>query len=620
MYNRAFSIEALRTAWYEVQKNDLEDGSLSAAAASFVADIDDNLSALSRELLDKNWVPHDLVEVRLPKPNGEKRVLHIPAVEDRIVERALLAVLVPVIDPWLSPAAFGYRHGRGVADAIQAVVTLRDEGRSWAVRADIDDCFPNLDVARIVRLAAAQITDEDVIELLKQLLSRCTIGPGGRHPFPGLPQGSPLSPLLCNLALEAFDSEVATHGFPLVRYADDFVLACRNESEARTALLVASAAIERLDMSLDENKTEVMSFDDGFVFLGEDFGPRYPPVLNDHRIDEPALHALYVARQGGRVRVSRGRVLVESENDVELLSLPQTEVGSIMCFGSVGLSAGAREWALREGVQVVFLSRRGSYQGLLLPPDGRSRNHRLRAQLALPPERALSLGAVVIEAKLLKQAALLRHFVREESADVVTSKVAMIRGLLPMVPEAKSRDELMGLEGAAAREYFAGLAALLPRDVVFSGRNRQPPLDVVNAALSYGYSILTGEATAAIVAAGLDPGIGCLHAESRNQPAAALDLMEEFRPLIVDQVVVQLFRKGTLGMRHGTTISGKTGIYLSKAGRACLIDAYERRMLTSVRALPDFAGSYRRHLYRQAQRLCAAICGTDGAYTGMSWR
>jgi CRISPR-associated protein Cas1 len=118
----------------------------------------------------------------------------------------------------------------------------------------------------------------------------------------------------------------------------------------------------------------------------------------------------------------------------------------------------------------------------------------------------------------------------------------------------------------------------------------------------------------------LDPAIGLLHTPADRRPSLALDLIEEFRPLVVDQVVVTAARNGRLRPDHGRTEDGRAGVLLTKAGREALIDGYERRMLHTTRgALPGFAGSLRRHLHRQAQRV-AAYVERDQPWTGLSWR
>jgi CRISPR-associated protein Cas1 len=130
------------------------------------------------------------------------------------------------------------------------------------------------------------------------LLARDTHRTPGARRLRGLAQGSPLSPLLMNLALEQFDDTVRAAGFPLVRYSDDMVILAATRDEAWEALRVAADAAREIHMTLGEDKTQIMSFTDGFCFLGEDFGPRYPPVVDTHRVVEPATKTLYVGTPG----------------------------------------------------------------------------------------------------------------------------------------------------------------------------------------------------------------------------------------------------------------------------------------------------------------------------------
>ena len=132
----------------------------------------------------------------------------------------------------------------------------------------------------------------------------------------------------------------------------------------------------------------------------------------------------------------------------------------------------------------------------------------------------------------------------------------------------------------------------------------------------------------AVRAAGLEPAIGVLHGDDNRRPSLALDLLEELRPMVVDQVVIEATRHERLTTAHARTQDGRAGVMLTQAGKEALLDGYERRMLQATRgALPDFAGTIRRHLYRQAQRLQAAITAaaanpdaTATSWTGMSWR
>jgi CRISPR-associated protein Cas1 len=158
-----------------------------------------------------------------------------------------------------------------------------------------------------------------------------------------------------------------------------------------------------------------------FCFLGEDFGPRYPPALDDYRSIEPPRRVLYVAVQGSHVRVAAGRVVVESAQDQELLNAPSGQLERVVPFGAVGLSAGARSWALANAVDLVFLSRRGSYLGHGWAAASKTRVTRPRAQLAASGDaaRAVVFARAVVEAKIRKQIVLLQRFGRRDTAEAV---------------------------------------------------------------------------------------------------------------------------------------------------------------------------------------------------------
>ncbi|MFV0408115.1 MAG: CRISPR-associated endonuclease Cas1 [Propioniciclava sp.] len=621
LLDRVGSVETLQDAWRQVLANDLDDGEMSASGARFAEDLDRRLEYLSSRLREGQYQPDRLTPVQMVL-GAKRRELHIPTVADRVVARAVLTVIGPLVDTQLGSAAFAYRPGLGVVDAVQEVTALREEGLSVVLRTDIKDCFPSLPKEMAVRRMRHLVDDQELNDLVERLTNRVYRAPtGGLRTLAGVPQGCPLSPVLANLVLVEVDEELQGAGFPVVRYGDDLLIAAPDVDAARTAGAGVATALRRLGMELNQSKTKVTSFAEGFTFLGEDFGPRYPPHLEDHRVTDPDARILYVARQGARVRMSAGRILVESSGDADLLSLPSSQVERIVLFGSVGLSAGVRSWALATGVDVIFASRKGNYLGTQLSHEHRLRPARLRAQLAFSEsERSAGVARAIVTAKITKQRVVLQRFNRRESSDVVSEAVRHLDGLLALLPDANRPAEAMGMEGAAARAYFPALGELLPEELRFKQRSRQPPQDLANAALSFLYTVLLGECVTALHTAGLDPTFGILHTEQRNRPSLALDLIEEFRPWVVDQVVVEACRRSRLKSEHARREPNR-GVLLTKKGKSIVIDAYERRMLTQVSgAIAGFKGTRRRHLYRQAQCLRAVIMDPGQTWSGVSWR
>lgn len=620
MATDAFGERGLLNAWARVLANDAADGQLAVGVRDFEENLDEEIAALVRDLAWGTYQPRSLTEIVL-RESG-RRVLHIPPVRDRVVERAILDAVNPVVDGVLGFAAYGYRPGLGVQHAIAEIVRLREDGMHWVLRTDVDDCFPSIPVGLARRMLEALVVDEEILEVVDALLARNFVSQRGRRRIMrGLAQGCALSPLLANLVLTRVDAALQHEGFAVVRYADDLAVLAEYEADAWEAARVASKAVEELGMALGADKTKVTTFEEGFTFLGEDFGPRYPPALEDASVVEPERKVLYVAAQGGRVRVQQGRLIVESAEEAELLDVPSGHVRRMVLFGSVGLSAGARAWSMANDVDVVFASRRGSYQGSLLAAGSHPRADRMRRQLELcGTERALRLSRAIIEAKVRKQIVVLQRFGGRDDAERINSAVSTMNGCVRMLRDCTSPAEAMGLEGAAAAAYFPAFGGLLPEAFQFKIRSRQPPMDLANAALSFLYTVLLGECVTAVCAAGLEPGIGVLHADSERRPSLALDLVEEFRPLLVDQVVLEAGRQGRLTADHQRSEEGRSGILLTKAGREVVLGSYERRLQTTTGgALVGFSGTWRRHIYRQAQRLQAAICSGDD-WTGLTWR
>ena len=623
----AFSERSLGIAWKKVQKRESDDGNLAPSILKFQEDAEEKILRLSEALLDGSYKPYQFTEVDI-ETNGKERTLHIPAVQDRIVARAILATTTSRIDPLLGASAFGYRPGLGVADAVQAVVDAREAGLKWVLRTDVDDCFPSLSPDIAFDRFTQVVHDTDITDVVEQLLGR-TVGNGKMRgkTLPGLPLGCPLSPVLMNLVLVDLDDALNAAGFTVVRYADDIVVVGESKEELEDAARFCQRILRSFNMQLGDDKTDIMTFDDGFAFLGEDFGPKYPPAMPLQRVQEPENRVLYLGAQTAHARISKGRLIVEDRQKgggkpTKLFDVPCGHVSRIVAFGSVAISSGLRSWAMYNGVDIVLASRRGSYLGIMQGTKTETHSARLIAQVEInDTPRQLEISCAIIRAKIHKQIVVLQRFSKRESEEKVSNAITNMRKFMTMLDDTASIDEAMGLEGAAAKEYFAAYGALLPNELAFTTRSRQPPLDLANASLSFLYTVLLGECVTALRAAGMDPGLGVLHSPQAKRPSLALDLLEEFRPLVADQVVLNAARRNRLTSKHARKDPKGQGILLTKKGREEILKAYEERMLQVVKgSIPDFAGSIRRHLYRQAQRLAGTIMHDDYEWSGMSWR
>lgn len=312
---------------------------------------------------------------------------------------------------------------------------------------------------------------------------------------------------------------------------------------------------------------------------------------------------LHLTEQSATLRLRQGRLRVELDQQT-LAELPARKVRAVVVWGNVRLTTPALAFLLRQGVLVLYATLEGQLYGQATAPQGLAPEV-LRAQLLaqqnpLPPAQSFLLGKLRSGLTVLER--LTRRFPVEPYAQE-------LRAALEALPQVAHLEALRGVEGNAARAYFAALrCALSPFG--FTGRNRRPPTDAVNAALSYGYMVLLSRTLLALNLAGLHPELGLLHAEGRRAPALAFDLMEEFRVPVVDLIVTAAFLRGELDpKKHAETRSG--GVYLGDTGRKLLLRLLEERLNQEAQHPKGFRKPYQELIEIQAARLKAAILGRE---------
>jgi CRISP-associated protein Cas1 len=297
-------------------------------------------------------------------------------------------------------------------------------------------------------------------------------------------------------------------------------------------------------------------------------------------------------------------------------------VSQVNVFGHVQLTPAALQELCHRGIGVALFGYGGWFYGTVggFP----EKNVLLRiAQFALAarPEARLAVARELVTGKILNSRTLLRRNAEDGSKGLLVD----LKLLAARAQEARSEEELLGIEGSAARAYFKGYAGLLaPRSgdqagFDFEGRNRRPPRDPVNALLSLGYALLAKDARIALLSVGFDPMVGFFHRPRHGRPALALDLMEEMRSLVVDSTVLSAVNTEVVRDEHFVRAAG--GCALNDAGRKAFIGAYERRMDQEVtHPLFRYVVSYRRIVEVQARLLSRVVLGELARYPSFRTR
>ncbi|MGH9847246.1 MAG: group II intron reverse transcriptase/maturase [Blastocatellia bacterium] len=279
LIDKVYTPPALEAAFRKVEANRGAAGVDHVTIEMFAANLDVNLRRLAEDLRDGSYRPQLIRRTWIPKPGSrEMRPLGIPTVRDRVVQAALRAVLEPIFERDFAEHSYGFRPQRGTKDALRRVDELLKAGYTFVVDADLKSYFDTIPHTPLMAALAAKVSDGRVLALVTAFLEQGVLSEQGiEQPETGTPQGAVLSPLLSNIYLDPLDHLIASRGWVMVRYADDFVILCRSEAEARAALNCVQQWTAQAGLVLHPEKTHVVDATQkgGFDFLGYHFERGY---------------------------------------------------------------------------------------------------------------------------------------------------------------------------------------------------------------------------------------------------------------------------------------------------------------------------------------------------------
>ena len=339
------------------------------------------------------------------------------------------------------------------------------------------------------------------------------------------------------------------------------------------------------------------------------------------------MPTLYVIEQGAEIGCDGERLEVRRTGEI-LSAVPLVKISDIIVFGNVGLTTPAIKRLLDRGVDVTFMTLEGRYHGRLVGEVTAHVSLR-QAQYARAADSAWALrqAQAIVGGKLHNQRALLQRFARNRASPPpdAESTAHALGDYLGRVGRTTRIPALLGVEGSATACYFRGLRSLIGPDWHFSARLRRPPTDPVNVLLSLGYTLLANKVRGAVQSVGFDPYLGFLHQLDYGRPSLALDLMEEFRPLLIDSLVLRVCGDGRITAEDFTPGDAARPIVLGDAGLRRYLTAFEERLHTeATHPLGADSGpgkvSYLRCLELQARQLARVVHGQDDVYTPFTAR
>ncbi len=310
------------------------------------------------------------------------------------------------------------------------------------------------------------------------------------------------------------------------------------------------------------------------------------------------MPTLYVTRPGAVVRRTASALVVTADRETEngktkretLAELQPHRLEAVGIVGRAHMTTDATHLCLDQGISVTWFTAGGRLKGRLVPPKSKTAETRL-AQYALSanPDAALELSRAFVSTKLRNGAAVLSVLRGNRPGQPALGKaIRRLRKAADRAQREDSKESLLGVEGDAAKTYFAALGPCFSGAIRFKSRVRRPPPDPANALLSFAYVLLANRVAGLLEAQGLDPYVGFLHAVRSGRPSLGLDLIEELRHPVVDRFVLRICNRGQIGPRHFQPDPRRAGgVNLNRDGLSLFFTAWEKLMRRPLPGAPD---------------------------------
>ncbi len=328
---------------------------------------------------------------------------------------------------------------------------------------------------------------------------------------------------------------------------------------------------------------------------------------------------LYITESDAQIGVAESYVTVKHK-DGSLTKIPVETLEAVSIFGRSQITTQCIQECLKRGVPVSYYSKGGTYFGRI-HSTGHINVARQRKQACLlGSELALKLSKKIIKSKMHNQYVVLQRYGKSRGVDVSQTCTRM-KILMEKVPDCTSVEQIMGYEGNAAKLYFQTLNLLVEPAFSFNGRSRRPPMDAFNSMLSLGYSVLMNEFYGKIENKGLHPYFGFMHQDREKHPTLASDLMEEWRAVIVDSLVMSLVNGHEILEEHFYQEEERPGVFLTKARMSIFIKKLEDKMRKDIHYLDyiDYSVSFRRAMELQVASFSKVIEEEDAEMYHPIW-
>jgi len=502
------------------------------------------LKEIAENILSEGFEYSEYKKCSIPKKNGKRRKLALPSILDKMVHKCFQDVISDCVDsktfPLLYNSSYGFRRGRSYRDAVLKAHNLLKFNYKYGIKIDIEDFFPNINTDQLTFLIESIFPFDPIITELKKIFMGWK-----KNNIKGLPQGSPLSPVLSNIYLTQFDSLYNNENDEIMfRFADDILILYNIVDSKDKMFTLVNDRLNMLGLPINKNKIDYIERGKEFKYLGHNIDGVNPPIKKKdlHELDwQPVLLRRFI--KGSPLFITTYTQNIKSDNNgIELLTqglkqkLKWNEISRIIVIGKPHFNQDFVFNTMYNDIDVVYLSIWGEIKGVNNSTLSFSENFRdFQIAYNANSDFILNYTKELVITKIKNSIFLLKLFdIEPDNINVLISKINL----------SESIDQIRGYEGSAARIYFNYVRGLV-KPFSFDSRSYHPPKDKVNALLSLGYTFLFNRFSSLLRTNNIDPYYGHYHIKHGDHTTLASDLMEPFR-FISDYLAISLIRTGKI--------------------------------------------------------------------------
>ena len=592
MWKKKIGQDELLQKAAELKKNGFKPGCDGMSAKSAELWMAINGERLLGSFFRGDYDPMPAEGFRVAKKNGTFRILTRMTAIDSILQRCLLDAVRADCEEVFSDSSFAYREGRGVNAALQKYC---EYGSIYRLAAKIDpyQCFDTMDYEVLLEALRVFFDDEVLVKNLMKF-AQMPVLEGGEPTERecGIPQGSPLGPLFCNIYMHSLDMLLQERGFPFIRYADDIVLFANDTASLSAGVkLVESHLTQKLKLKPNARKSQ-QGAPFGIKYLGHSFYVGKDGILTVG--EGESVSAAYHAWHSRKVRNSGKVVHILSDGilrrkDQSLLldtetghyDIPGRNTDIINIFSDVILDSGFLLTASRNGITVNVFDSKGHLLGSYFPNRPlRSPKVTIEQLNAYRDEKhRCELAKAFILGSIHNCRLNIRYYNKNRPDPAYDSVLDDVKMLEQRIKECKRYGNLLMLEARVRSLYYSCFDSFIVEEgFPYERRTRQPPQNELNAMISFGNTILYSYIATEINKTALDVRVGFLHATNSRMESLNLDIAELFKPLIVDRAVFTLINRRQMRPDAHFAKSEGDGVYLNAEGKRLFLEALDDKL------------------------------------------